>query len=89
MSVFQYCSSRRWEASYFFSLVLNHYYCKSREDYEAKCSPAWRVDVSGKSYRTHRVELIDKAMKENNEVEDFSAVQFVPRTKEMLLHFGF
>ena len=70
-------------------LVMHHYYCKSQEDYLLKCDPSWSVDVAGQKFRTHRQELIAKAMAENNDIVDESALKFAPQTKALLLKFGF
>ena len=40
-------------------------------------------------FRTHRQELIAKAMAENNDIVDESALKFAPQTKALLLKFGF
>ena len=70
-------------------LVMHHYYCKSQEDYLLKCDPSWAADVAGQKFRTHRHELIAKAMAENNDIVDESALKCVPQTREMLLKYGF
>lgn len=67
---------------------LNHYYCKSYEEYLKKIRPDYYVDVFGQTYRTRREDNIPKVMAENNDLEDLKIQRFVEKTKAKLAEFG-
>jgi hypothetical protein len=70
-------------------ITIHHYYSKSAEDYLKKCNPSWWVDESSVKYRTHQEDFLKKVMLENNDIEDLSALRFVPAVKSMLKEYGF
>jgi hypothetical protein len=55
---------------------INHFYCKSREDYTARSKRKSTLDKFGINYNSRRESEIDIAMKQNNDVEDLSAVEY-------------
>jgi hypothetical protein len=70
-------------------LTIHHYYSKSEEDYLRKCNPSWWADQAGLKFRTHQTDFLKKAMFENNDIEDLSALRFVTAVKSMLKEYGF
>lgn len=55
---------------------INHYYCKSEEDYLEKAARRGTQDVVGIRFPTRRAEKVTEEMVRNNEVPDTSAVDY-------------
>lgn len=56
---------------------INHYYCKSLEDFQEKAQRKSTLDIAGIKYPTRKVESAEAAMKASNEVEDRSAIDYL------------
>jgi hypothetical protein len=56
---------------------INHYYCKSLEDFQEKARRKSTLDIAGIKYPTRKVESAEAAMKASNDVEDRSAIDYL------------
>ncbi len=55
---------------------INHYYCKSEEDYLEKAARRSTLDQVGINFPTRRAERIAEDMLKNNEAEDTTAAEY-------------
>jgi hypothetical protein len=55
---------------------INHYYCKSEEDYLEKAARRSTLDKVGINFQTRRPERLDDHMRSNNEILDPCAVDY-------------
>lgn len=55
---------------------INHYYCKSEEDYLHKAARPSTQDRVGIDFPTRRVERLDEELRKNNEILDPCAVEY-------------
>jgi len=56
---------------------INHYYCKSEEDYLSKAKVNSMLDQVGIKFPSRTNDRLGKAMKENNDLADASAIQYL------------
>lgn len=68
-------------------LRINHYFCKSLEDYMLKVDPTYAVDKIGSVLPNRTAEKVEMQMNSHNEVEDLIMQPFIARTKEILAEF--
>lgn len=63
---------------------INHYYCKSEEDYLLKSKQSSTLDRIGMKYPSRQINKIVEDMAKNNEVVDACAMEYLRnRTREM------
>lgn len=55
---------------------INHYYCKSLEDFEEKAQRISTLDIAGIKYPTRKVQNAEAAIQASNDVEDLSAIEY-------------
>ena len=55
---------------------INHYYCKSLEDFQEKALRTSTLDIAGIKYPTRRIQNAETAVNASNDVEDVSAVEY-------------
>ena len=55
---------------------INHYYCKSLEDFQEKAQRSSTLDTSGMKYPSRMIQNAEAAMEASNEVEDLSAIAY-------------
>lgn len=55
---------------------INHYYCKSLEDFMERAQRTITSDMAGIKYPSRKVENAEAAIKASNDVEDWSAVDY-------------
>ncbi|MFM9874267.1 MAG: glycosyltransferase family 2 protein [Fimbriimonadaceae bacterium] len=68
-------------------LRINHYFCKSLEDYMLKVDPTYAVDKIGSVLPNRTAEKVDMQMNSHNDVEDLIMQPFIARTKEILAEY--
>jgi hypothetical protein len=68
-------------------LRINHYFCKSREDYMIKIDPSYAADPHGILLPNRTLEKVDMQMNSHNEVEDLIMQPFIAQTKEILAEY--
>lgn len=66
---------------------INHYYCKSEEDFMAKISPDYAVDAFAKHGNTRTLENLKRTFERHNDVLDTEIQRFVQRTKDILAEY--
>jgi hypothetical protein len=55
---------------------INHYYCKSLEDFQEKALRTSTHDIAGMRYPTRRLENAQTAINSSNDIEDRSAIEY-------------
>jgi hypothetical protein len=55
---------------------INHYYCKSLEDFLEKAQRTSTLDVSGMKHPTRKLQNAEAAIQASNDVEDRSAIEY-------------
>jgi hypothetical protein len=55
---------------------INHYYCKSLEDFQEKARRTSALDISGIKHPSRKMENAQAAIQASNEVEDRSAIEY-------------
>jgi hypothetical protein len=58
---------------------INHYYCKSLEDFQEKAQRTSTLDTSGMKYPSRRIQNAQAAIEASNDVEDRSAIEYYQR----------
>lgn len=68
-------------------LRINHYFCKSLEDYMLKVDPTYAVDKIGSVLPNRTAEKVEMQMVTHNEAEDRIMQPFIARTKKILAEY--
>lgn len=68
-------------------VVLHHYLFKSREEYMVRALGKYAVDAMGLMRAQRTEELAASQFSRNNDMEDCSALRFVPGTKRVMSEF--
>ena len=55
---------------------INHYYCKSLEDFQEKARRISALDISGIKHPSRKMQNAEAAIQASNEVEDLSAIEY-------------
>lgn len=58
---------------------INHYYCKSLEDFQEKAQRTSTLDVAGIKYPTRKINNAETAIQASNDVEDRAAIEYFRR----------
>jgi len=55
---------------------INHYYCKSLEDFQEKAQRSSTLDAAGIKYPSRKLQNSESAIQASNDVEDLSAIEY-------------